>query len=168
MMAAKSRMRTMLNSSPWITAVTSLRFFRTDRGHLPGTEQLAPRQKLQRGDDRQQADGDKDREFCHEGLAVEVIVRPFLEIEHPQQPDDEQRTGGDAEHPVGGLKFSRRCQRQFLTDQRKLDGYGGNQREGADMVEEGEQGGHGADSPFLQILGGGQASATPHANVTLL
>src|SRR2546430_10068805 len=81
MMAAKSRMRTMLNSSPWITAVTSLRFFRTDRGHLPGTEQLAPRQKLQRGDDRQQADGDKDREFCHEGLAVEVIVRPFLRSE---------------------------------------------------------------------------------------
>src|SRR5439155_26368099 len=108
MMAAQSRMRTMLNSSPWITAVTSLRFFRTDRGHLPGTEQLAPRQKLQRGDDRQQADGDKDREFCHEGLAVEVIVRPFLEIEQRHKPDDEPRTAGDAAHPVGGRKSPRR------------------------------------------------------------
>jgi hypothetical protein len=38
---------------------------------------------------------------------VPIIVRPLLEQEHAEQPDKQQRAGGDAEHEVGDLKPAR-------------------------------------------------------------
>jgi hypothetical protein len=51
----------------------------------------------------------------------------------------EQRARGDAEHQIGDLKPARRRKRPLPADQRELDGDRRHQREGAKVMEEGEQ-----------------------------
>src|SRR5262249_28798365 len=106
-----------------------------------------PRLKLGGRNDRQHPEDDEHKEFGQEGRAVQVVVPALLEQEHPQQPDDEEETGGNAEHDISRLQPSRGGDRQLLPDQRKLDRDTRDQREGAEMVEEGEQRGH-ETSPY--------------------
>jgi len=100
------------------------------------------------------------RELDLESVAVKIIIRPLLEEGHPQQPDDQQRPRGNAEHEVGDLKPARRSQRQLLLDQRELDRHRRHQREGAEVMEEGEQRGHRAGSPLPVSVNGTKVEAS--------
>src|ERR1700694_3032445 len=73
---------------------------------IPGSRLRAPR-----NDERKTythppraPDHDKERELAEKSVAMEIILRALLEKEYPQQPDDEQRPGGDAEHNVSDLQ----------------------------------------------------------------
>src|SRR5580698_8521400 len=117
---------------------------------LPRSDGAAPGQELPGRNDRQQADDHEQAELGQKRVAVPVIGRTLLEEEHPQQADHEQRAGGDAEHQIRDLQPPRGRNRQFLLDQRELDRERRHQREGAEMMEEGEQRGHGRDSSLSE------------------
>jgi hypothetical protein len=110
--------------------------------YLASSDCTAPGQKFPGRNDRQQADDHKQAELGQKRVAVPVVSGALLEEEYPQQPDDQQRAGSDAEHKVGDLKPSRGGKRQFLTDQRELDRQRRDQRESAEVMQEGKERGH--------------------------
>src|SRR5271169_4556570 len=82
-------------------------------------------------------------------MAVKIVTRALLEKEHPQQADDEQRARRNAEHEVGDLQPARRGNRQLRADQHELDRERRDEGERAEVMEEGEECGHGAGSPLI-------------------
>ena len=94
-----------------------------------------PQQELARGIDRQEPDGREQRELGDERNAVEVVGRTLLELEHPQEPHDENHACGEAEHRIDAEKRSCVAERQLTADQNELDRERAHQGERRDVME---------------------------------
>src|SRR5215831_15821436 len=68
-----------------------------DRGRRALPQGRPPRQELAGGVDRQEADGREQRQLRDERNAVEIVRGALLEIEHAQQPHDQDDAGGSSE-----------------------------------------------------------------------
>src|SRR5215510_14955555 len=77
-------------------------------------------------------------------MARPIIGRALLEIEHAQQPDDQEHGGRDAEHGVGDKQPQRIRTRDLLADQHELDRDRRYQRKCHQVMQKCEQRGHDA------------------------
>ncbi len=144
MSAANSRMNTIPASSQWMILRIARNLLGAHRRHLPGLQRLAPAQELDRRHDGDEADRDEQPELAEERVAREIVGRPLLEKEDPQEPDYEHHARRGAEHAVDDHQPARRGERELLADQRERHGQRRDQGERREVMEKGEEHDHAA------------------------
>ncbi len=111
---------TMINLTLVSRARTSTRILRQRRSLTAGARSgRAPfsGKEFQRRGNRQQRDDHEQRELGEEGRAVEIVVRPLLEIEHAGEPGEQQDRRRGAVDAVGEHQRVRAPQVQGVPQQ---------------------------------------------------
>ena len=95
----------MPKSSPWMTAATSFRFLASMTGTWPAPIALRHDRNSIVGMIDTSAMTTNSENFVRK--AWPIVIRPFLQEKHADQPDEQQRAGSDAKHHVGDLQPAR-------------------------------------------------------------